>query len=214
MRRIMLLNAKGGCGKTTLATNLASYYANQGAAVALMDLDPQGCSLDWAAVRSAEHAPVTAIAAWEDGARPPRNTDYLIVDAPAAVHGRQLTDLVRRAETFIIPVLPSPMDIRAAAHFVEELARVGRVGREETRIAVVANRVRENTLAFRALWEFLEGLDVPFLTSLRDTQIYNRAAERGLGIFELPPYLGAYDVDQWEPVLKWLRSKRSVPVAT
>lgn len=214
MRRIMLLNAKGGCGKTTLATNLASHYANQGAAVALMDLDPQGCSLDWAAVRPAEYPPISTIAVWEEGARPPRNADYLIIDAPAAVHGRPLTDLVRRAETFIIPVLPSPMDIRAAAHFVEELARVGRIEREETRIAVVANRVRENTLAFRALQEFLEGLDVPVLTSLRDTQVYNRAAERGLGIFELPPYLSTHDVEQWEPILKWLRSKRSVPVET
>lgn len=121
---------------------------------------------------------------------------------------------MRRAETFIIPVLPSPVDIRAASQFVEELARVGRVEREETRIAVVANRVRENTLAFRALEEFLEGLDVPFLASLRDTQNYIRAAERGLSIFELPPYLSAHDVEQWEPILKWLRSKRSVPVET
>lgn len=214
MRRIMFLNAKGGCGKTTLATNLAAYYANQGAAVVLADLDPQGSSLDWAAVRPAGYPPITVLAAAEEGARVPRNVDYLIFDAPAAVHGRTLTNLVRRAETFIVPVLPSPVDMRAVAHFVEELSRVGKVERDETRIAVVANRVRENTLVFHALEEFLQGLGVPFLTSLRDTQNYIRAAERGLSIFELPPYLGAHDVEQWEPILKWLRSKRSMPAET
>ncbi len=213
MRRIMFLNAKGGCGKTTLATNLAAYYANRGAAVALADLDPQGSSLDWAAMRPAEYPSITVLAA-EEGSRVPRNVDYLIFDAPAAVHGRTLTNLVRRAETFIVPVLPSPVDMRAVAHFVEELSRVGKVERDETRIAVVANRVRENTLVFHALEEFLQGLGVPFLTSLRDTQNYIRAAERGLSIFELPPYLGAHDVEQWEPILKWLRSKRSMPAET
>ena len=47
MRHIMVLNPKGGCGKSTLATNLASYYASQGKSVAIVDYDPQRSSLDW-----------------------------------------------------------------------------------------------------------------------------------------------------------------------
>jgi chromosome partitioning protein len=120
---------------------------------------------------------------------------------------------VKRAETIIIPVLPSPIDIRAASHFIRDLLLVGKVSRKQTRIAVVANRVRENTRVYHTLEKFLTSLKIPFVTTLRDTQNYIRAEERGLGIFELAPSSVAQDVEQWEPLLKWLRSKRSLPQA-
>lgn len=214
MRTIMVLNSKGGCGKSTIATNLASYYAaDQGAAVALEDFDPQGSSSDWLAARPEDRPPIHGIKAWEAPARAPRSTEYAIIDAPAAVHGKELTDLVRRAETILIPVLPSPMDMRAAAHFIKDLLLVGKVSRRQTRLAVVANRVREYTLVYHSLERFLESLKIPFIATLRDTQNYIRAAERGLGIFELAPSLVYQDLEQWEPLLKWLHSKRSLPRA-
>lgn len=212
MRSIMVLNAKGGCGKSTLATNLASYYADQGLPTALADFDPQGSSMDWLAERPPERPTIQGIAAWEDMIRLPRDTERLIIDAPARVHGKELTDMIRRAQTVIVPVLPSPIDMRAAADFISELLSVGKVSRDETRIAVVANRVRESTLAFQSLNEFLNSLDIPFIAVLRDSQNYVRAAERGLGIFELPPYMAEHDVAQWVPLLRWLNSKRSMPV--
>ncbi len=211
MRSIMVLNAKGGCGKSTLATNLASYYADQGLPTALADFDPQGSSMDWLAERPPERPTIQGIAAWEDMVRLPRDTERLIIDAPARVHGKELTDMVRRAQTVIVPVLPSPIDMRAAADFISELLSVGKVSRDETRVAVVANRVRESTLAFQSLNEFLNNLDIPFIAVLRDSQNYVRAAERGLGIFELPPYMAEHDVAQWAPLLRWLNSKRSMP---
>ena len=137
----------------------------------------------------------------------------MIYDAPAGVSGKDLTALVKRAETIIIPVLPSPIDIRAASHFIRDLLLVGKVSRNQTKIAVVANRVRENTLVYHKLEKFLSSLKIPFIATLRDTQNYIRAEERGLGIFELAPSLVEQDVAQWEPLLKWLRSKRSLPEA-
>ncbi len=211
MRTILLMNAKGGCGKTTLATNIASFYANQGRSVVLADLDPQGSSMDWLKSRSEYRPEIIGIPVWREALRVPRGTEYLILDAPAAVHGRALSDLVKRAQTVVIPVLPSPIDIRAASHFIHDLLLVGKVSRQQSKIAVVANRVRENTVIYHTLERFLKQLKIPFLSSLRDSQNYIRAAERGLGIFELAPSSIVHDLEQWRPVTRWLNSKRSQP---
>ncbi len=211
MRTIMLLNAKGGCGKSTLASNLASYYAAEGSAVGLVDFDPQKSGLEWLNVRSEDDWEITGIDGTQKDLSIPRNLDVVIYDAPAGVSGKDLTALVKRAETIIIPVLPSPIDIRAASHFIRDLLLVGKVSRKQTKIAVVANRVRENTKVYHTLEKFLTSLKIPFVTTLRDTQNYIRAEERGLGIFELAPSSVTQDVEQWEPLLKWLRSKRSIP---
>ena len=211
MRKIMVLNPKGGCGKTTLATNLAAHYAAAGKAVSLVDLDVQKSAAEWWQARDAERPPIDLVEPDNGRVRIPPKSEVAVLDAPAAVHGKDLTAMVKRAETLLIPVLPSPVDIRAAAHFIEELLLVGRVSRRETRVAVVANRVREYTLAFRRLEAFLEHLAIPFVATLRDTQNYVRAAERGLGVCELPPHLAEQDVEQWQPLLRWLKGRGSRP---
>jgi chromosome partitioning protein len=210
MRTIMLLNRKGGSGKSTLASNIASYYAAHGKNVVLADFDPQGSSMDWLAVRPDDRPPITGIAAWKEPLRHSRNTDIMILDVPAALQGKELTDMVRRAETLIIPVLPSPIDIRAASHFIADLLTVGKVSRAQTKLAVVANRVRENTLVYHKLERFLKSLKIPFIATLRDTQNYIHAEERGLGIFEMAPSQVEQDLEQWKPLIRWLNSKRSL----
>ena len=211
MRTIMTLNPKGGCGKSTLATNMASFFASAGESVALADLDVQRSSLEWLGARAEDRPAVTGLDGCNGSLRVPRSCGVLVLDAPAAVHGKDLAPLVKKAETIIIPVLPSPMDMRACAQFIAELLTVGKVSRQQTKLAVVANRVRENTLIYNSLEAFLKQLDIPFIATLRDSQNYIRAAERGLGIFELAPSLAANDLDQWKPLLRWLKSKRSRP---
>ena len=212
MRHIMVLNAKGGCGKSTLATNIASYFATEGAAVALADYDPQRSSLDWLARRPENRATIAAVAGFEDGLRhAPRNADFLIIDAPARSHGAELTDLVKHAETIVVPVLPSTIDMQATTTFLEELRGVGKIAKKKAKVAVVANRVRDNTLIFDDLDEYLTKAKVPYVATLREAQNYVRAYTRGLGIFELPEYLAWPDWDEWEPLTAWLRSKRSQP---
>ena len=211
MRQIMVLNAKGGSGKTTIATNLASYYAGQGHDVVLADLDAQSSSLAWLEARSPGRPPIRGMNASEKGARLPRSADIAILDAPAAVHGADLGNLMRRADTFLVPVLPSPIDMRAAADFLAEMRRNKRIQSKQAKFGVIANRVREYTNVYHELDDFLRHLRVPVLTQLRDNMNYIRAAERGLGIFELAPYRTATDREQWNPVIKWLNSKRSKP---
>ena len=234
MRTIMFLNAKGGCGKSTLATNLASYYAKLGNSVVLADFDPQGSSLEWLAARPQYAPAIHGLLAWREGLRHlPRSADYAILDVPAGARGAELTALVRRAQSIVIPVLPAPTDIRAAAHFIHHLLLVGRVERKETKLAVVANRVRENTALQKAaegmlgslssgyttvntqnyqrLDKFLNRLKIPFITTLRENPYYLVADARGLGIFDLKPSHVARDLEQWKPLIHWLESRRSLP---
>ncbi len=211
MRHIMVLNAKGGCGKSTLATNIASYFANEGATVALADYDPQRSSLDWLERRPDNRPEIHGVAAFDGGLRGVPRVDILVADAPARSHGKELTDLVNHAETIVVPVLPSTIDMQATTTFLGELQNVGKVQRKKAKIGALANRVRDNTLIFDDLDEYLTKARVPYVAALREAQNYVRAYTRGLGIFELPEYLAWPDWDEWEPVTAWLRSKRSQP---
>ena len=211
MRSIMLVNAKGGCGKSTLATNLASFYATRGKNVTLVDMDPQGSSFEWVQNRPEDRPSIAAIAGWKEPLRPARDTEVLIIDTAAGTEGKELTALARKVETILVPVLPSTIDMRAAKQFLYRLLLMGRIEREETKVAVVANRVRENTLIYEKLNTFLRKLDVPFVATLRDTQNYIRADERGLGIFELAPSSVYWDLEQWQKLTRYLNSQRSLP---
>lgn len=212
MRHIMVLNSKGGSGKSTIATSLASYFATKGQKVALVDYDEQGSSLDWLERRPESRPAVIGVAGFRDGLRAvPRSADLAVIDAPARCHGRELTEMVRHAETIIVPVLPSTIDIQATDKFIDELLDVGKVERKEVKLAVVANRFREHTLISQELDEHLAKLKMPYLTKLREAQNYVRAYTRGLGIFELPEYLAWPDWEQWKPLISWLNSKRSQP---
>lgn len=212
MRHVMVMNSKGGSGKSTLATNIACYFATQGSKVALADYDPQRSSLDWVSLRPEDLPRITGVPAFDEGIRNvPRDTDVLVIDAPARTHGSEMNELVRRAETIIVPVMPSPIDMRASVHFMEELLELGKVQRQQARLGLVANRVRENTLLFEELDQYLGKLKVPYLSQLRQSTNYLRAYQRGMGIFELPEYLASPDWEQWKPITKWLDSKKSQP---
>lgn len=215
MRHILVANAKGGCGKSTIATSLAAYFASEGYATALADYDPQASALSWLEQRPEEYSPIVGIAGFNDGLRAvPKNTEYLVIDSPARAHGKELTELVRRAETIIVPVLPSPIDIKAAERFVEELLNINKIAEKKAKAALVANRVKENTLIFEELDDVLSKLKVPYIASFREAQNYIRAYQRGLGIHELPPYLAWPDWEQWDPLIEWLDSRRSMPKAS
>ena len=212
MRHVMVLNAKGGCGKSTLATNIAVFFARDGHQVCIADYDPQRSSLDWLAQRPADLPAIAGVAAYDEGLRNvARGTEVLVIDAPARVHGTELNELVRRAETIIVPVLPSSIDMKACGHFMAELLEIGKVSRKQARLAVVANRVREYTLIFDELEQYLKKLKVPYLGPLREAQNYVRAYARGMSVLELPEYLAWPDWKQWETIGGWLGSKRSLP---
>lgn len=203
MRTIMVVNAKGGCGKSTIATNLASYYALAGARVVLADCDPQASSVDWIAQRPREAPAIRVLAAFDDGVwQVPSDSEYLIIDTPARAHGLELTRYLRRSDTIVLPVLPSPIDMQACERFLKEIMPLAGAAR----IALVANRVRDKSLAFNQLNAFLERQKLSYVATLRDAQNYVRAYSRGLGIYELPKYLAWPDWETFDPLIEWIGS--------
>ena len=217
MRSILVLNSKGGTGKTTLATNLAVHYALEDYKVALVDYDLQRSALDWLETRPEERPVIHGVDGTQRGARIPRNTDFVVMDAPAAIHGPMLARLLRKAQTCLIPVMPSPIDINAAVRFLDRLARMSRIFNRKVRVGTVANRMRGGSGGHAELQEFLRSLRLPerrrlpFVAALRSTQSYVHAAERGLGIRELPPSKVRRDLELWKPLIAWLNSRRSRP---
>ncbi len=212
MQRIVVLNPKGGSGKTTIAINLASYLASRGHTPVLMDHDPQGSSLRWVKKRKPTQPPIHVIAAYEKDTRttrafqlrPPPNTSHMIIDTPAALTPAQLPDMVRDAAKIIVPVLPSDIDIHTCSRCIRDLLLVAKIRREDDRIGVIANRVKRNTLIYQALIRFLHTLGIPIVATLRDSQNYVRAAELGVGLHEMKAYVAAPDTEQWAPLVEWL----------
>lgn len=222
LQKIVVLNPKGGSGKTTVATNLAAYFAVQGFQPALMDMDAQGSSTRWLSKRPKGLAPVHAIAGYERNmrvtrtfaTRVPMECKRLIVDTAAAVEAQRLPDLVRNATAIIVPVLPSDIDIHAAAKCISDLLLIAKVKREEQRIGVIANRVKRHTVMYRSLMKFLDTLDIPVVTTLRDSQNYVRASETGMGIFEMKAYVAREDTEQWLPLVGWIAQRPPVVVSS
>ena len=205
MKTILVVNPKGGCGKSTLATNLASYYALWKVPVALVDYDPQQSSLEWLAQRSATLNPIHGVDAsggQHNRVGIPGDIRRVIMDAPARIPLAQLKRLFKFADRIILPVLPSPIDIRAAGHFIGELMLSDLL--RAAPVGLVANRVRENTLIYYNLEAFLAQMKIPLITHLRDAQNYIRAAAAGYGIFEMSPYQVDKDIEQWRPLIRWV----------
>jgi chromosome partitioning protein len=225
MQRILILNPKGGSGKTTVATNLAAYFASMGDRPLLSDNDPQGSSTRWLKKRTANQPFINGVAAFERNSRMtrawqlriPPDAAHVVVDTPAAVTAQEMPEMTKSAHAIIVPVLPSDIDISTCSKCIADLLLIAKVPREENRIAVVANRVKRNTLVYQSLMRFLHTLRIPVIATLRDSQNYVRAAEQGVGLHEMKKYLVEQDLQDWEPLLAWLRAKESLvapPVMT
>lgn len=217
MRRIIVLNAKGGCGKTTVATNLASAYAIRGFKTALIDYDPQESSMQWLNARSPDLPRIQGIAihdasrvplagAWQ--LRIPRDTQRVVVDMPAGLRAMDLQGRVTAEDMLLVPIQPSAIDIRATSDFIRDLLLVARLRPQEQRLAIIGNRTRRGP-ALQALKAFLENLRIPVLEYLREAGTYGLAAEQGIGVGELPMLQSRLHASHWQAILNGLEGGKA-----
>src|SRR5688572_17086272 len=212
MNTTLVINAKGGVGKSTITTNLASYFAARDFVTTIADFDPQGSSLNWLAQRGSEARKIhgadlsTRIGGgFANGRRViPRETRQLIIDAPAGPSRLLLQDLLARTQSILIPVAPSSIDVHATANFIKELLLVGHVRFRNIRVAVVANRVRNAKPVYAPLEKFVSSLGIAFLGRVSDSDLYVEAAETGIGIFDLPADTCCAELREFQPVVRWV----------
>ncbi len=208
------MNTKGGCGKTTVATNLASYCISQGYTTDLFDYDAQGSSSHWLKVRNPDLPPIRGVAAhrppeagitrsWQ--LRIPEQTHYVIQDTPAGHVGFDLVDRVNESDIILVPVLPSSIDIHSTANFIRDLLLVGKARAHDKHIAIIANRTRVRTRSLNTLERFLANLNIPVIAHIRDTQNYVHAAEQGVGVCELADRTAQKDAAPWASILNWIQ---------
>ena len=220
-QRILVLNPKGGSGKTTISTNLAAYLASQGNPTALMDYDPQASSMRWLSKRPNDRPAIYGVEAHKRNVnvtrswqlRVPPETRYIVVDSPAAIPPHELAEFTRAADAILVPVGPSDIDIHAASRFIADLLLKAKVNRRTANIGVIANRVNAQTVAYRNLMRFVYRLTIPVIGVLRDGQNYLHAANEGLGIHECKPHRVQKDLAQWAPLTAWLEARLSMTEA-
>jgi len=207
----LVINSKGGSGKTTITTTLASYFAANGVQTAVLDYDTQGSSLNWLRLRDplapkihGANAAPQKVGLRSIGRHVPEGTRQLIVDAPAGASGLLLQDMLSRANCIVIPVQPSAIDIHATANFVRDLLLRGNIRARNIRLAVVANRVRKATPVYQPLERFLTSLGLTIVTRLADSEVFVKAAETGTGVFEMDASLCIAEREQFQPLIEWV----------
>lgn len=205
MRTVLVVNPKGGCGKTTLSTNVAGALASRGDSVVLWDLDRQKSALEWLALRPPDLPAIHSLDA-KDGPSGPekRKHDWLVMDTPAGLHGKNLERAIKPVDKVLVPIQPSLFDMAATRTFLAALHTEHLLRKGKTFLGIVGMRVDPRTRAAATLEAFLKQFDLPVLTYLRDTQVYANAAFQGKSLFDLPDYLNEKDIDDWTPLLKWL----------
>jgi chromosome partitioning protein len=218
MNTTLVITAKGGVGKTTITTNIASYFAARDVTTTIADYDPQGSSLNWLAQRSSEARKIhgadlsTRLGAGglANGKRLiNRETRQLIIDAPAGPSRLLLQDLLARTQSILIPVAPSSIDVHATANFIKELLLVGHVRFRNIRVAVIANRVRNAKPVYAPLEKFVASLGIPFIGRVSDSDLYVEAAESGVGVFELPADAAANEQREFLPIVRWVQGEHA-----
>lgn len=207
MLSILVACSKGGCGKTTISTHLAAYFALAGKHTALVDADPQHSSTRWCEKRAPlEHAVLPI-----DGCRRqwrrqvPSNTQRMIVDAAAGANGRDLEPIIEHVDAILVPVLPSTIDLEATLPFLQSLTQVERVRRGRCRVGLVANRTKPWTQATQTAATQLQTWPYPLVASLRDSQAYVLLAGLGKSLFDYHSEQIRSHQQDWSGIFQWLR---------
>ena len=219
-KKILVVNSKGGSGKTTIATNLAVAFANQGLKVSLLDCDRQASCLHWAEERNAQAPKVTTVANYYSADKLTaqidheldHGTDVIVMDVTGRHTDAALFEAALKiCDLVLIPMLSSSLDIKAGERFVADLM-THRVMRATPKpMGVIYNRANTSSANQQRLETLLRCLDVPVIAELRDSTVYANAAEKGAGIMEMRENAAASkEYSAWRDIMLWIDRRTAV----
>ena len=217
IKRIVVINSKGGSGKSTMATNLCCFFSAEGKKTALADYDPQGSAMRWLRERPSELPKIHGLAAYSKNYTRftrawtlslPADVTRVVIDAPAGVKGIDLDELLEKADVILVPVLPSAIDIGATADFIGQIFLNHMYRSSSKVIGIVANRALVESSIYGKLERFLLNLNIPFVCTFSEHRYYLQAAEQGVGINELANQAtddyGCDELQAWERLMRWI----------
>jgi chromosome partitioning protein len=198
-----IINQKGGAGKTTLAMNLAAGLARRGETV-VIDLDPQGSSLQWASSGSKPFpATVKQIGGKWDARTLHQNFrayQHMVLDCPPSVDSHASVQALRACDIALIPVLPSPIDLWASLRLPQEVAEARKLN-ANLKAFLVLNQIEPKSAISAAMHEALAEFGMPVLqATLRRRAAYRAAALEGVSVFQMGSR-GAPAADEIEAII-------------
>ena len=225
MSVVAVINTKGGCGKSTLSTNLASWCAHRYSCAMIGDLDRQKSVRTWLNVRGPECADIQhwVIDLGKTFPAPPR-TAHAVLDTPSGLDHYMLSKLLMYADAVVVPVGPSLFDMAATKELVAALARHRKVSTGRCPVALVGMRWPADGSGRWRLSALQETF--PVLTVISEDAVYPQLVEAGMGLFDAQGHERDRRANEWMPLLQWLdevwqgpvvpvarRAPSSVPVA-
>jgi chromosome partitioning protein len=207
MLKLLVASSKGGCGKSTIASNLAAYFALKGKATVLADADRQGSSRNWCEKRAVLDSAVLPLDATRKGWQKhvPDDADCLVIDSGAGIRASEVAEFLDDVNTLVVPVLPSVVDLEATAPFLAELAALPRIRKHKVAVGLVANRTKPWTQLTQQASERIGAFPFPLVAQLRDTQAYSLMNGLGKSIFDYHSEAVRSHQEDWQKLLRWLK---------
>jgi chromosome partitioning protein len=201
-KHICVINWKGGCGKTTVATHLAVALAASGLKTGLADYDRQKTAKSWRKLRPHDAVAVAFVDWRKTFGECPTHLQRMVIDCPPSLRTKRVRDIIASSDVAIVPLLPSFFDEMATLRFLKHLEAIKSVRKNQKRVLLVANRYRRGRRGAKRLEEFLLTYGLILTARIPESETYSDLARHGLTVFDRENKTALDQQTAWMPLVR------------